>query len=99
MTKLIPIFLMALITYIIRVIPMVLFRGQIKSPFIKSFLHYIPYCILTAMIIPSIFTSTTLIYSAIGGFVVALILSWFEKSLITVSISAVIVAYIIECLL
>jgi len=99
MNKLIPIFLMALITYIIRVIPMVLFRGQIKSPFIKSFLHYIPYCILTAMIVPSIFTSTTMIYSAIGGFFVALILSWFEKSLITVSMSAVIAAYIIDYLL
>ena len=99
MTKLIAILLMALITYIIRVIPMVLIRGKIKSPFIRSFLHYIPYSILTAMIIPSIFTSTTMIYSAIGGFIVALILSWFEKSLITVSMSAVVVAYIIECLI
>jgi branched-subunit amino acid transport protein len=96
MNKIIPIILMALVTYAIRVVPMVLFRGEIKNPFIKSFLHYIPYCILTAMIIPSIFTSTTFISSAIGGFLVALILSWFERSLITVSIIAVIAAYIIE---
>jgi len=99
MAKFIPIILMALITYLIRVTPMILFRGRIQSPFIKSFLHYIPYCILTAMIIPSIFTSTTMIYSALGGFIVALILSWFEKSLITVSMSAVLTAYIIESLL
>ena len=99
MNNLIPIFLMALITYIIRVTPIVLFRGRIHSPFIRSFLHYIPYSILTAMIIPSIFTSTTMIYSAVGGFVVALILSWLEKSLITVSMSAVVTAYIIESLL
>lgn len=99
MNNIIPILLMALITYIIRVTPMVLFRSRIKSPFIKAFLHYIPYCILTAMIVPSIFLSTNMIYSAMGGFIVALILSWFEKSLITVSMSAVVAAYIIECLL
>lgn len=99
MNRIIPILLMALITYIIRVTPMVLFRNQIKSPFIRSFLHYIPYCILTAMIVPSIFSSTTMIYSALGGFIVAIILSWFEKSLITVSMCAVLTAYIIESLL
>lgn len=99
MNKLIAIGLMALITYIIRVTPMVLFRGRIQSPFIKTFLHYIPYCILTAMIVPSIFTSTTSLTSAVGGFIVALILAWYEKSLITVSISAVVAAYIIESLL
>lgn len=99
MNKLIAIGLMAIITYMIRVTPMVLFRGRIESPFIKAFLHYIPYCILTAMIVPSIFTSTTSLTSAIGGLIVALILAWFEKSLITVSISAVVAAYIIETLL
>jgi branched-subunit amino acid transport protein len=97
--KLIPILLMAIITYLIRSLPMILLREKIKSPLIQSFLHYIPYCILTAMIVPSIFTSTHLPLAAIGGTITALILAWFEKSLITVSMSAVAVAYILEVLL
>lgn len=99
MDKLIPILLMAIITYLIRSLPMILLRDKIKSPFIQSFLHYIPYCILTAMIVPSILSSTHLPQAAIGGTAIALILGWFEKSLIVVSMSAVLVAYVIEVLL
>lgn len=98
MDKILPILIMAVITYIIRVTPMVLFKSKIKNPVIQAFLHYIPYCILTAMVVPSIFTSTNLIYAALAGFFTALILSWFEKSLIVVSLSAVFVAYLVEVL-
>ena len=36
------------VSYLIRVLPLVLVRGEIKSPFIKSFLFYIPYACLAA---------------------------------------------------
>jgi len=91
-----PILLMALITYLIRVLPLAVFQKKIKSPFIQSFLHYIPYTILTAMIIPSIFSSTQLLPSAIIGTCVAIALAWFEKSLLVVSMSAVVAAYLTE---
>jgi branched-subunit amino acid transport protein len=87
---------MAVITYFIRVFPMVIFRKRIKSAFLQAFLHYIPYCILTAMIIPTIFYSTTYKASAIIGTAVALILAWFEKSLLFVSMAAVVAAYFVE---
>lgn len=48
------ILVMALVTYLIRAIPFVLFRKQIKSRFIKSLLYYLPYAVLTAMTIPDI---------------------------------------------
>ena len=51
------IFTMALTTYLIRVIPLTLFRKPIRSRFLKSFLHYVPYACLTAMIFPAILTS------------------------------------------
>lgn len=93
------ILIMASSTYLIRVLPMILFKEKINSPFIQRFLHYVPYCMLTAMIIPGIFNSTGSTNSAIAGFVTAIILGYMEKSLITVSIGAVIVTYIAECLL
>ena len=89
------IILMALITYFIRVSPFLLFRKKIESAFIQSFLHYIPYAILTAMTIPDIFYSTHFLPAAIVGTVVAILLGWFEKSLITVSMSAVAAAYLV----
>lgn len=95
----IPILLMAIITYLIRVFPMVLFRKKIKSTFIQGFLHYIPYCILSAMIVPSIFSATKHMPSAIVGTLTALILGWYEKSLLVVSMAAVAAAYITELLL
>lgn len=99
MIRIVPILLMALITYMIRVLPVSLFRQKIKSVFLQTFLHYIPYCILTAMIVPSIFSSTHFLPSAIVGTIIALILAWMEKSLLTVSMLAVVAAYITELLL
>lgn len=95
----ISIFIMALSTYLIRSVPMILFKEKIKSRFIQRFLHYVPYCILTAMIIPDIFNSTGSTPTAILGVTAAVILSWFEKSLIIVSLGAVIITYIAELIL
>jgi branched-subunit amino acid transport protein len=47
------IFTMALTTYLIRVIPLTVFRKPIQSRFLKSFLHYVPYACLTAMTFPA----------------------------------------------
>ena len=52
------IFIMAGVTYLIRVIPFTVFRKKIRSRFILSFLHYVPYAVLSAMTIPAIFYST-----------------------------------------
>ncbi|MBR4570457.1 MAG: AzlD domain-containing protein, partial [Candidatus Riflebacteria bacterium] len=35
------ILIMALATYIVRALPMTVIRGEIKNPFMKSFLHYV----------------------------------------------------------
>ncbi len=90
------ILVMALVTFLIRALPLTLIRQEIKSPFIKSFLYYVPYVTLSAMTVPAIFTSTGSIYSAAAGFAAAMILAFFRKSLLTVAAGACVVVYIIE---
>lgn len=46
-------------TYLIRVIPFVAIKNKINNRFIRSFLAYIPYAVLTAMTIPAVFYATT----------------------------------------
>lgn len=79
---------MAGVTYMIRMIPFALFRQKIKSRFIRSFLYYIPYTVLSAMTFPAIFYSTGNTVTAAVGTAVALILAYFKQPLIVVAVSA-----------
>ena len=93
------ILIMAGVTYLVRMLPLVLFRKEIKNPLVKSFLYYIPYSVLAAMTIPEILYSTKTIWSAAGGLVCALILAYNRRSLLTVALGAVAVVFILEQLL
>ena len=87
---------MALTTYLIRVLPLTLFRRPIRSRFLRSFLHYVPYCCLTAMTFPAILSSTESVLG--GGFalVVAVILAFRGRSLLTVSLAASAAVMVVE---
>ena len=87
---------MALVTYLIRMVPFTLFRKEIKSVFFRSFLAYVPYAVLGAMTFPSIFFATSSLPSAIAGTVVALILAFFRRSLLTVAVGAAGTALVVE---
>lgn len=82
------IFTMALTTYLIRVLPLTIFRKPIKSRFLRSFLHYVPYCCLTAMTFPAILSSTATVVSGAAALIVGVILAYRGKSLLTVSVAA-----------
>ena len=82
------IFTMALTTYLIRVLPMTIFRKPITSRFLRSFLHYVPYACLTAMTFPAILSSTASILSGAAALVVAVILACRGKSLIVVAVAS-----------
>ena len=77
---------MALTTYLVRMIPFVLFRKKLERPAVKAFFDYIPYTVLSAMTFPAILYATGSYISAVIGFAVALILGFFEKSLLVVAI-------------
>lgn len=82
------ILVMAGVTYLIRMLPLAIFKKKLNSRFIKSFLYYVPYAVLGAMTFPAILYATDHMLSAIVGLVVAIILSFREKSLIVVALCA-----------
>ena len=79
------IFTMALTTYLIRMLPLTLLRKPIRSRFVRSFLHYVPYACLTAMTFPSILSSTEHMISGAAAFLFAVLLALKGKSLLIVS--------------
>ena len=86
-------------TYLIRAIPFAVINKKIENRFIKSFLYYIPYVVLTAMTFPAILYATDYVVSAAVGFVVALVFAWKGKSLTTVAVAACVAVYLVEMLI
>lgn len=82
------IIVMAGVTYLIRVIPFAFFTKKINSSFVRSFLYYVPYAVLSAMTMPAIFYSTGNFTTAAAGTAVALVLAYFDLPLIVVALSA-----------
>lgn len=76
------------VTYLVRMVPMVALKKKIRSRFILSFLHYVPYAVLSVMTVPAIFYATEQPISAAAGFLVALVLAWRGKSLVQVAAAA-----------
>ena len=93
------ILIMSAVTYLIRMLPLTLIRGRIKSPFIQSFLHYVPYVTLSVMTFPAILSSTSSPWSGLAGFVTAAVLSYRGKGLIFVSLCACGVVFLLELVL
>lgn len=85
---------MALVTYLIRMLPFTLFRKKIQSRFVRSFLYYVPYAVLSAMTIPAIFSSTGNLISSAVGFAVATVLALCRQKLLTVAVAACAAAYL-----
>ena len=90
---------MALVTYLIRVIPLTLLRKPIKSRFVKSFLHYVPYACLTAMTFPAILFDTNSVLSGAVALAAAVVLAFRGKSLLTVSLASCAAVFLTERIL
>ncbi|MEG2394199.1 MAG: AzlD domain-containing protein [Ruthenibacterium sp.] len=90
---------MAGVTYLIRMLPMVVFRKKIESRFLKSFLFYVPYAVLTAMTVPAVFTSTGSFVTALAGFFVAALFAYRGASLLPVALVACGTAFAADLLL
>lgn len=87
---------MALITYLIRMLPMAIFRKKITDVRIQSFLYYVPYAVLAAMTFPAIFSSTGSKISAAAGCFAAVLLAYFKKGLLTVAVGAAAVVFVVQ---
>jgi len=96
---LISLIIMAGVTYLLRLLPMLLVRKKIKNRFVRSFLYYIPYAVLAVMAIPAIFHSTSYLISGIVAGLVAVVLAYLRQSLIVVATGSAISVLITELII
>ena len=90
---------MALVSYLIRVLPLTLIRREIKSRFLKSFLYYVPYVTLSVMTFPAILYATGSMISAAAGLIAAVVIAFRGRGLLTVAVGACLAVFIVEVLL
>lgn len=90
---------MAGVTYLIRAVPLVLCRGEVKNHFMRSFLAYVPYAVLGAMTFPAILYSTDGFISSIAGTIVALVLAFCRKGLLTVAVGACAASFLVKAIM
>ena len=83
-------------TYLIRVIPFIAIKEKINNRFVRSFLYYIPYAVLTAMTIPAIFYATSWWVGAVAGLLVAVIFALKGKGLTTVAVASCVTVFLVE---
>lgn len=93
------ILVMALVSYAIRVLPLVLLRRQIRSPFLQSFLYYVPYVTLSVMTFPAILEATQSPISGALALIVGIVAAWFGASLFKVAVSCCVVVFVTELIM
>ncbi len=87
------------VTYLVRVLPFVIFHKKIENKFVRSFLAYIPYTVLGAMTFPAVFYATGSVVTAGAGVTAALIAAYRGKELFTVAVCASLAALLTGLLL
>ena len=80
-------------TYFTRMLPFIFCKKQIQNTFIKSLLAYLPYAVLAAMLIPEVFNASYGLIPGILGFITAVVLAYFDKSLVIVLAVATVITY------
>ncbi len=87
--------LIAAVTYALRALPLTLIRKPISSPFIRSFLYYVPYVTLAVMVFPAILTATGSVWAGAAAMTVAVILALTGRGLVTVAACACAAAFLV----
>lgn len=88
--------IMALVTYLMRVLPMTIFRKEIKNKTIRSFLYYVPYVTLTVMTFPAILETTGSVWSGLAALIIGVLIAWKGGSLLIVSVASCVVVFLLE---
>lgn len=88
--------IMALVTYLIRALPLTLIRKQIKNKYLRSFLYYVPYVTLAVMTFPAILHATESVYSGLVALIVGVLVAWFGFDLFKTAVSCCAVVLILE---
>lgn len=88
--------IMAGSTCLIRAVPFAVIPNKIENRFVKSFLYYVPYAVLSAMTVPAVFYATDYILSAADGLLFAVLFAFREKNLTIVAATACIAVFVTE---
>ena len=90
---------MAVVSYLIRVMPLLLMRKQIKNTFIKSFLYYVPYVTLSVMTFPAIMDATASPYAGVAALIIGIVMAYCKRSLLQVAVTCCAVVFLLELFL
>lgn len=93
------IFVMAAVTYLVRVLPLTLIRKDIKNRTIRSFLYYVPYVTLAVMTFPAILEATRSAWSGLAALLAGMLAAWVGRSLFQVAVVACAVVFVMELFL
>lgn len=93
------IFIMAAVSYLIRVLPMTLIRKPITNRFVQSFLYYVPYVTLAVMTFPAILEATQSPIAGLVALIVGVIAAWFGAGLFKVAVSCCTIVFLMELFL
>ena len=88
--------IMAVVTYLIRVLPLTLIRKRITNITLRSFLFYVPYVTLAIMTFPAILQATNSIWSGLAALIFGIMLAYFGVSLFGVAVFSCAVVFLIE---
>lgn len=84
------------VIYATKAIGLLFVKKPIKNKYVKSFLYYLPYSVLAVMVFPTILFSTSTIWSGVAGTLVALVLAYFRRGLLVVSVASIATVFLIE---
>lgn len=93
------IFIMAAVTFLIRVLPLTLIRKKIQNRTLKSFLYYVPYVTLAVMTFPAILDATGSMWSGLAALIVGIVLAWCGAKLFQVAVCSCLVVFVLEFIL
>ena len=93
------IFVMAAVTFLIRVLPLTLIRKKITNKTLRSFLYYVPYVTLAVMTFPAIIEATNSVISGVAALIVGILLAYFGVSLFGVAVCSRVAVFVIELVL
>ena len=91
--------IMAVVTFLIRVLPLTLIRKKITNKTLRSFLYYVPYVTLAVMTFPAILDATGSIWSGLAALITGVVLAYVGVSLFGVALCSCIVVFLLEWIL
>lgn len=91
--------IMAVVTYLIRALPLTLVRREIKNIYVRSFLYYVPYVTLSVMTFPAILNATGSQWSGLAALAAGMLLAWKGASLFKVAVACCAVVYVLELII